>query len=268
MTPEEWDRCNSPKKMLKFLRAGGRASERKLLLASAAFCRCAWQLLDPGHQQIVAAAEAAADGAGLDWKEPHQHQLEYSRLRENWSPAVALADGDPARAAERAADLLGVASWTDADYSRASARAEAEVGWEALAREAAALERVDLSEAVAAWGEARVAVSRVVERIRTKAMNQASRRALRELTWPLRCIFGNPFGPPPALVGEILAYQGGAARRLAESIYAGRRFADLPVLADLLEEAGLTDAALLGHLRGPGPHVLGCHALDAVLGKS
>jgi hypothetical protein len=54
---------------------------------------------------------------------------------------------------------------------------------------------------------------------------------------------------------------------LAEVIYDGRRFEDLPVLADLLEEAGLTDAALLGHLRGPGPHALGCHALDAVLGK-
>jgi hypothetical protein len=47
-----------------------------------------------------------------------------------------------------------------------------------------------------------------------------------------------------------------------------RRFEDLPVLADLLEEAGCTDAALLGHLRGPGPHVLGCHALDAVLGRT
>jgi hypothetical protein len=39
-------------------------------------------------------------------------------------------------------------------------------------------------------------------------------------------------------------------------------------LADLLEEAGLTDAELLGHLRGPGPHALGCWALDAVAGKS
>ena len=47
-----------------------------------------------------------------------------------------------------------------------------------------------------------------------------------------------------------------------------RRFEDLPVLADLLEEAGCTDAALLGHLRGPGPHVLGCWALDAAVGKS
>jgi hypothetical protein len=79
------------------------------------------------------------------------------------------------------------------------------------------------------------------------------------------------FGPDRALTPlapAVLAHNGGAARRLAESIYSGRRFADLPVLADLLEEAGLTDAALLGHLRDPGPHVLGCFALDAVLGKS
>jgi hypothetical protein len=35
-----------------------------------------------------------------------------------------------------------------------------------------------------------------------------------------------------------------------------------------LEDAGCTDADLLGHLRGPGPHVRGCWAVDLVLGKS
>jgi hypothetical protein len=34
------------------------------------------------------------------------------------------------------------------------------------------------------------------------------------------------------------------------------------VLADALEEAGCTDADLLGHLRGPGPHFRSCWALD------
>jgi hypothetical protein len=82
----------------------------------------------------------------------------------------------------------------------------------------------------------------------------------------LRDVF-NPFWPS-ALAPAVLAYNGHAARRLAQSIYDGRRFEDLPVLADLLEEAGRTDAALLGHLRGPGPHALGCHALDAVLGET
>jgi hypothetical protein len=84
----------------------------------------------------------------------------------------------------------------------------------------------------------------------------------------LREVFGNPFRPLAPIASAVLVYNGRAARRLAESIYTARRFEDLPVLADLLEEAGLTDAGLLGHLRGPGPHALGCHALDAVLGKS
>jgi hypothetical protein len=38
-------------------------------------------------------------------------------------------------------------------------------------------------------------------------------------------------------------------------------------LADALEDAGCTDAELLGHLRSPGPHVRGCWAVDLVLGK-
>ena len=38
----------------------------------------------------------------------------------------------------------------------------------------------------------------------------------------------------------------------------------LAVLAD----AGSQDAWLLGHLRGEGPHVRGCVAVDTVLGKA
>jgi hypothetical protein len=38
-------------------------------------------------------------------------------------------------------------------------------------------------------------------------------------------------------------------------------------MPDALEDAGCTDADLLGHLRGPGPHVLGCWAVDLVLEK-
>jgi hypothetical protein len=44
--------------------------------------------------------------------------------------------------------------------------------------------------------------------------------------------------------------------------------ARLAILADMVEEAGATDLHLLGHLRSPGPHVRGRHALDAVLGKT
>jgi hypothetical protein len=44
--------------------------------------------------------------------------------------------------------------------------------------------------------------------------------------------------------------------------------ARLAVLADSLEDAGCTDPELLSHLRGPGPHVRGCWAVDRILGKS
>jgi hypothetical protein len=53
---------------------------------------------------------------------------------------------------------------------------------------------------------------------------------------------------------------------LAATIYRERRWPDMPILADALEEAGCTEAVVLLHLRGPGPHVLGCWVLDAVLG--
>jgi hypothetical protein len=55
--------------------------------------------------------------------------------------------------------------------------------------------------------------------------------------------------------------------QLARSLYEERRFEDMPVLADALEEAGCQDAAVLEHCRGPGPHVRGCWVLDVVLGK-
>ena len=54
---------------------------------------------------------------------------------------------------------------------------------------------------------------------------------------------------------------------LAQAIYEERRFGDLPVLADALEEAGCTDADILSHCRGPGPHVRGCWVVDLLLGK-
>ena len=65
-----------------------------------------------------------------------------------------------------------------------------------------------------------------------------------------------------------LSWNGGTVAGLARSVYDERRFADLPILADALEEAGCDNAELLTHLRGPGPHVRGCWALDLLLGKA
>jgi hypothetical protein len=54
---------------------------------------------------------------------------------------------------------------------------------------------------------------------------------------------------------------------MARETYAERRYRDLPILADALEDAGCADATLLAHLRGPGPHACGCWALDLILSK-
>jgi hypothetical protein len=82
----------------------------------------------------------------------------------------------------------------------------------------------------------------------------------------IREVFGNPFRPLE-VPAAWLAWQDGTVPRLAQVIYDNRSFADLPLLADALEEAGCTDAALLAHCRTPAEHVLGCWVLDALLGK-
>jgi hypothetical protein len=116
----------------------------------------------------------------------------------------------------------------------------------------------------------------------------------------LRCIFGNPLAAPSlvwrdgkaySLAGPIVAYpkpikrgvclvtseatyepcpwlswNNGTVPKLARLIYDERRWDELPVLADALEEADCSDAAILGHLRGEGPHARGCWVLDLLLG--
>ena len=83
----------------------------------------------------------------------------------------------------------------------------------------------------------------------------------------IRDIFGRPLSPE-AVEPAWLAWNNGTVPAIARCVYDERRFEDLPILADALEDAGCTDAALLDHCRGPGPHVRGCWAVDLLLGKA
>src|SRR5262249_62096077 len=90
----------------------------------------------------------------------------------------------------------------------------------------------------------------------------------------LRHVAGNPFRPP-TFERAWLSWDGGTVRELARSLYDDRPSPDgtldtcrLAVLADALEEASCTDAALLGHCREPGPHYRGCWLVDGLLGKA
>jgi hypothetical protein len=82
----------------------------------------------------------------------------------------------------------------------------------------------------------------------------------------LRDLAGDPFGPV-AIDTAWLAWHDGVIPRLAQAVYDERAFERLPILADALEEVGCADPTILGHLRGPGPHVRGCWVVDLLLGK-
>jgi hypothetical protein len=91
----------------------------------------------------------------------------------------------------------------------------------------------------------------------------------RKAEWTEQCallddIFGNPFRP----VAFDAAWRTPTVAAIARAIYQERRFADLPILADALEESGCSHSEILAHLRSGGDHVRGCWPLDLVLEKS
>ena len=94
-------------------------------------------------------------------------------------------------------------------------------------------------------------------------MKEHQKPALKHL---LYCIFDNPFRPV-AIDPAWLTWHDSTVPRMSQAIYDERAFDRLPILADALEEAGCTNADILGHCRGPGPHVRGCRVVDLLLGK-
>jgi hypothetical protein len=115
-----------------------------------------------------------------------------------------------------------------------------------------------VADAFILWLEANVDESEVDKDTREEHAYQAV---------TLRDLFGNPFRPTAAKPAW-LTWNSGTVTKLARDLYDARAFDRLPLLADALEDAGCSDAEILGHLRSPGPHVRGCWAVDLVLGKA
>ncbi len=238
MKPASWQTCTNPARMLDFLR-GRHPSARKLRLFACACCRAVQHLLVPtdvgedtgvepdAAAKAVAATEAHADGRIDD---------------------AALADAG--RRAGRAASLAWVL-WDDgtAEAHEAAAAAAAAAGPDSLEAAARAAEYATAASQAEAGGDS--------------AGWKSAQRLQAAL---LRDIIGDPWVPPAPVGGALLAWGGGVAARVARAAFDAGDWAALPVLADALEVAGCTDAVLLGHLRGPGPHARGCWALDAALG--
>jgi hypothetical protein len=240
MTEAEWLACGDPEPMLKALR--GRASERKLRLFALACCsRLDHLITDPRSRAAVDFAERHVD-AGLTRRRGKKSVLKAARAA--WKDAygrlfkVAEKDRAACLVASNAADAAAATVHEDARLGAgyAASFSAYAVGWGLMSATAAA--RLDLDRTLC-------------------VPEQAQQAAL------LRDIFGDPFHP----VALAPASRTAAAVALAQGTYDERAFDRLPILADALEDAGCADRAILDHLRGPGPHVRGCWALDLILGK-
>jgi len=230
VTERQWQACADPVLMLEWLRHAGKASDRKLLLFAVACCRTVWPIRPtrPAGQEAKRIVPIPP------------RMLEAFADRE-WRDRAAV------EAAERFADgQLGVADF------RAAVRNAAHNPAGLLARRGPFRMAAEVARSVAD-----------TVFIDAEGESPAAPEALCRL---LRDVFGPLAFRSVSVAPSVLAWNDRTVRRLTQAIYDERAFDRLPVLADALEEAGLADAELLGHLRSAGPHVRGCWAIDAVLG--
>lgn len=81
----------------------------------------------------------------------------------------------------------------------------------------------------------------------------------------VRCVLGNPLGDVQLAPAWVHANDA-AAHRIARSIHDERRYGELPILADALEDGGCDSQAILNHCRALGLHARGCWVVDRILG--
>jgi hypothetical protein len=228
MTEREWSACTDLNVMLNHLR--GRVSDRKLRLFAVACCRHIWELLpDERSRSAVEVAEQYADG------------LASQRQRGAARAAALGAAGRYQRQEAWAAYWAASRNLGDSIWNTCEAAVEATARAAAFSAGAVGVDQA------AAWDAARAAGAR----------HQAAL---------LREIFGN-LQRSTGIDPSWLSWNDGLVRELARTVYEERRFDDLPILADALEEAGCIDQTLLAHCRSPAVHVRGCWAIDLLLGK-
>jgi hypothetical protein len=258
VTEAKWLVCTDRQKMLNF--AFGPTSERKWRLFAVACCRQVWGLLaDERCRHAVEVAERFADGKA-------------SRNE------AAMAASDAERSYN---ELRPQRTLTDLPIT-----AQIRAYWQAPAIERAVSSAIYAVLSLTEWQRIRMPKGRdlepheiiaeaVVEAVEPDGDRRARKREQKGQCDLLRCLLGNPFRPSSPLLPVVLAWNDTAVVRLAQAAYQERHLPEgtldngrLAVLADALEEAGCTDAEILGHLRGSGPHVRGCWPVDLCLGKS
>jgi hypothetical protein len=238
---------------------------RRLRLYACACCRQVWHLLDDAGRAAVEAAEGNADDqiAPADLRKAGRlatssaYVTVFQRLRLKGAQGAPRASREAVRCARWAA-CEAARSATESSIATQAGQA----AWYAL--HAAAYLAADKEAHV-------VAICRSpLELLSSAADLAADKLAAIVAHCRLQCdllrdIFGNPSRPVSA-DPAWLHRNDGAVLKLARAAYDERAFERLPILADALEDAGCADEALLGHLRGPGPHARGCWALDLLRG--
>jgi hypothetical protein len=66
-------------------------------------------------------------------------------------------------------------------------------------------------------------------------------------------------------VPDWLDWESGVVVSLAVRVRDESDSTAMPILADALEDVGCSEAGILHHLRGPGPHLRECWIIDAIL---
>jgi hypothetical protein len=254
MTEQEWLACTDPAPMLEFLRKSECVSERKLRLYMVACCRRIWHLLYLCSQQAVEVAEQYADGLAA-WVELEEavDQL----LSDRFSERAPRSDLPNDYLTSQAAYYAAVPLHLDVGTARDTPLKDF-------------LQCVSAAGGFALGGVFSHAVHSGTTTDKASEAKEVERGCQAAL---LRDLFRYPLRPP-AVDQSWLACRDSTVVQLSRAVYDERMLpsgqldsARLAVLADALEEVSCTDALLLAHLRGPGPHVRGCLAVDQLLGK-
>lgn len=235
MTEEEWlSATTKPMAMFRFVQA--RLNRRTKLLLGCACCRLFWdQLTDVRCQFALEIAEQFADRHCEEERFAEASRLAWEVHTENDDHA----DRSPASRVSLLASGAVATLLLGSGHSVGSALA---------------------------WVQSAAGVGGRAQRIEI-------RQRMSDL---IREIVGNPFRPwtlAAEFAGGGLIQPDGrivnlddSARSLAYAARLEQAFERLPILADAVEECGLTDQEMLAHLRQEQPHTRGCWALDCITG--
>jgi hypothetical protein len=263
MNRDEWQACKDPNALLGHV--AGQASERQMRLFAVARCRRVWHhLKDSRLRDAVEAAELFADGnlttAELSQflsavrevlREADRHAehcwQEWARAaRPPWNRSVAWPDPVLAEEEFRAADFAYCVA-----YAAAWAAQLPGQPWWSKEHEAV----------FGGFPNRHEPTSFLAREARPPLPFQD------EPDWLVRDVFGDPF-TPIIIEDRWRTWNAGTVVKVARTIYQERRFQDMPVLADTLEEAGCTTEAVLTHCRRHPGHVRGCWALEHLLAQT